>query len=68
MRKKRATKKLSKFVSKKKEKQLVSLDELLNALQKATPNRQRTITGNTTVGSYLRSFKIHSKRVAQLVK
>ena len=54
-------------VRKKKEKMLVSLYELLNALQKATPNRQRAITGNTTVGSYLKGFKIHSKRVVQLI-
>ena len=55
-------------IRKKKEKKLVSLYELLNALQKATPNRQRAITGSTTVGSYLKGFKIHSKRVTQLVK
>ena len=54
-------------VRKKKEKMLVSLYELLNALQKATPNRQRAITGSTTVGSYLKGFKIHSKRVVQLI-
>ena len=52
---------------KKKEKMLVSLYELLNALQKATPNRQRAVTGSTTVGSYLKGFKIHSKRVVQLI-
>ena len=52
---------------KKKEKMLVSLYELLNALQKATPNRQRAVTGSTTVGSYLKGFKIHSKRVLQLI-
>ena len=54
-------------VRKKKEKMLVSLYELLNALQKATPNRQRAVTGSTTVGSYLKGFKIHSKRVVQLI-
>ena len=54
-------------VRKKKEKTLVSLYELLNALQKATPNRQRAVTGSTTVGSYLKGFKIHSKRVVQLI-
>ena len=52
---------------KKKEKMLVSVYELLNALQKATPNRQRAVTGSTTVGSYLKGFKIHSKRVVQLI-
>ena len=52
----------------KKEKKLVSLYELLNALQKATPNRERAITGNTTVGLYLKKFKLHSKRVVQLMK
>ena len=55
-------------IRKKKEKKLVSLYELLNALQKATPNRQRAVTGSTTVGSYLKGFKIHSKRVVQLIK
>jgi len=52
---------------KKKEKMLVSVYELLNALHKATPNRQRAVTGSTTVGSYLKGFKIHSKRVVQLI-
>ena len=55
-------------IRKKKEKKLVSLYELLNALQKATPNRQRAVTGSTTVGSYLKKFKLHSKRVVQLIK
>ena len=60
--------KLRRMVHKaKKEKKRVSLYELLNALQKAAPNRDLVITGNTTVGSFLKHFKIHSKRVSKLM-
>ena len=51
----------------KKEKKRVSLYELLDALHKAAPNRDLAITGNTTVGSFLKHFKIHSKRVSKLM-
>lgn len=54
-------------VGRKKVKKLVSLYEILNALQKAAPNRDKAVTGNTTVGSYLKHFKLLSKRVTKLV-
>ena len=51
----------------KKEKKRVSIDELCSALRKITPIRDLAITGNTTLGSYLKHFKINSKRVTTLV-
>ena len=51
----------------KKEKRRVSVKELFQALQSLAQDKDLTITGNTTVGSFLKHFKLHSKRVINLV-